>query len=60
MAKIKATPAVDFNFISDYSSSDYDCISEEEIEYMQKYQQDNLKNFQDLKKQIAPDRKRGG
>jgi hypothetical protein len=37
MAKIKATPAVDFNFINDYSSSDYNCISEEEIEYMQKY-----------------------
>lgn len=37
LAKIKATPAVDFDFVNDYSSSDYDCISEEEIEFMQKY-----------------------
>ena len=49
---------MDFDFINDYSSSDYDCISDEEIEHMQKYQRDNLENFQNLKKQISPARKR--
>ena len=27
-----------FDFVNDYSSSDYDYISDDELEYMQKYQ----------------------
>ena len=38
------------DFINDYLSSDYDCISEDEKQYMKKYQQENQRQFEIMKK----------
>ena len=51
-----------FDFINDYESSDYDYVSDEEIRYMQQYQDQNLQKFNALKDQlqnISPQKRRG-
>ena len=41
-----------FDFLADYSSSDYDYISDDELEYMERYQGQNVKKFADLRNKL--------
>ena len=52
------------DFVQNYSSSDYDCISDDEKNYMRKYQDNNLQQFKKLKRNnfvddVTPTKKRG-
>ena len=42
-----------YDFKDDYSSSDYDYISDEEIRHMENYQKQNLDKFNNLKQMIS-------
>ena len=58
--KEAAQKGVEFDFLNDYSSSDYDNINEDEKEYMMRYQQENFNKFDQLKRQLQPSPTRRG